>query len=214
MTPKVKSFWISCSNAIGGLTYPVKCSLCGLFCPDNPCIQCLGEMEPQDQVVTYFTDNDLSFQGCLFRYPGRAGQAVRLLKYHRRTALACFMSDRICAAVEDQGIEYDLAVPIPIHWFRLAGRGFNQADLIASRLPNRSPALRRVRATRPQAGLSTSERLKNLDGAFEVIADVKGKTILLVDDVVTSGQTARECAKVLRLAGAGEVGILAFCGDS
>jgi ComF family protein len=171
-------------------------------------------MTPADPVIDYGVDDEIDFQGSVFRYPGRAGQAVRQLKYHRRTGLAEFMSVSVLNAVEEHGVAYDCAVPIPIHWFRLASRGFNQADLIASRLPHRLAALRRVRATKPQAGLNTAERLKNLVGAFEVVADVKDKTILLIDDVVTSGQTARECAKVLRTAGAREVGIFAFCGDS
>ncbi len=124
------------------------------------------------------------------------------------------MALSIQEAASEVGIDYDLAVPIPIHWFRLVSRGFNQADLLAAKLDHRCLALRRVRATKPQAGLTTSERLKNLADAFEVIVDVKGKSILLIDDVVTSGQTARECAKALRAAGANEVGILAFCGEN
>jgi ComF family protein len=170
-------------------------------------------MTPSDPVVIYTAVDELEFQGSVFRYPGRAGQAVRRLKYDRRTGLAPFMAEAIRTSIESEGIEFDLAIPIPIHWFREVSRGFNQADLLAKGLPNRAMGLRRTRATRPQAGLDTSERLKNLDGAFEVIVEVKGKSILLIDDVFTSGQTARECAKVLRNAGAHEIGIFAFCGD-
>jgi len=170
-------------------------------------------MEPSDPVIAYNSGAELDFQGSAYRYPGRAGQAVRLLKYRRRTGLATFMAESVLSTIHEQGLEYDYAVPIPIHWFRLASRGFNQAELISSKLTNRRHVLRRVRATKPQAGLNTSERLKNLEGAFEVIADVRDKTIVLIDDVVTSGQTARECAKALREAGAREVGIIAFCGD-
>jgi len=171
-------------------------------------------MESNTPAIVYQSDAELDFVGSVFRYHGRAGQAVRQLKYHRRTGLANYMAECIGKVIEDEGLEFDTAVPIPIHWFRLASRGFNQADLISSNLDNFTHALRRVRATRPQAGLSTPERLKNLDGAFEVIAEVTGKTVLLIDDVVTSGQTARECAKALRLAGAREVGIVAFAGDT
>lgn len=170
-------------------------------------------MEINDPILEYKTDGGISYQGSVYRYHGRAGQAVRLLKYERCTGLARFMAEAIHDVVEKEGLNVDLVVPIPIHWRRLAMRGFNQADLLASKLTNRSIVLRRVRATQPQAGLSTSQRLKNLDGAFEVVSDVVGKSILLIDDVVTSGQTARECTKVLQLAGAIEVGILAFCGE-
>ena len=170
-------------------------------------------MEPNIPAIVYQDDSELDFIGSVFRYPGRAGQAVRLLKYHRRTALTDFMARKILEATQMEGLQFDIATAIPIHWFRLASRGFNQADLLSSGLSSRQMVLRRVRATKPQAGLTTSERLKNLEDAFEVIADVQGKTVLLIDDVVTSGQTARECAKALRLAGATSVGIVAFAGD-
>ncbi len=214
MTQRAGGFWTSCSDALLAFAYPRKCSLCGLSADTNPCVQCLGEMTPNLPAVTYASDGDLDFTGSLFRYPGRAGQAVRMLKYHGRTGLARFMAERIYDAVEGEGVEFDLAVPIPIHWFRLASRGFNQADLLASNLPKKTFALRRTRPTKPLAGLSPVERLRNLDGAFEVVGNVEGKIVMLIDDVVTSGQTARECAKVLRRAGAREVGILAFCGDT
>jgi len=168
---------------------------------------------PNTPAIAYETIDDLDFVGSVYRYPGRAGQAVRQLKYHRCTQLADFMAECIRNAIDTEGLEYDLAVPIPIHWLRLVSRGFNQADLLSRGVERRSTALRRVRSTKPQAGLSTSDRLRNLEGAFEVVSEVSGKSILLIDDVVTSGQTARECAKVLRNAGAREVGVLAFSGD-
>ena len=171
-------------------------------------------MRPWDQEIVHSPDGALDYRGCLYRYSGRAGQAVRLLKYERKTSLAPFFATEIAGAVGRDCLQYDLAVPIPIHWFRLAWRGFNQADLMASRLANISFTVRRIRPTRPQAGLNVDQRIANLEGAFEVIGHVRGKSILLIDDVVTSGRTAGECAKVLKAAGAVEVGILAFCGDT
>jgi len=171
-------------------------------------------MQPISPVFSYQSDVELDYRGCLFRYPGRAGQAVRRLKYQRSTSLAEYMAEALSSAVAEEGLEFDIAVPVPIHWFRLAWRGFNQAELLCSGIPRTKQCMRRTRPTRPQAGLSTAERLTNLEGAFEVAADVVGKRVLLVDDVVTSGRTAKECAKALKLAGATEVGILAFCGES
>jgi ComF family protein len=171
-------------------------------------------MEPILPVLNYQADSELDYRGCLYRYPGRAGQAVRRLKYLRSTSLAAFMSQSLAQVVESEGIEYDVAVPVPIHWFRLTWRGFNQAELLCSDVPKKAQVLRRTRPTRPQAGLTVAERLTNLEDAFEVTVDVAGKRILLVDDVVTSGRTAKECAKALKSAGAVEVGVLAFCGES
>ncbi|MDR3687932.1 MAG: ComF family protein [Fimbriimonas sp.] len=210
---KASDLWISFSSTILDTVYPPKCALCRSLSKSNPCIQCIAEMEAADPVFSYWKDGPVDFRATIYRYPGRAGQAVRRLKYNRATSLAPFMAYAIAGAIVDEGLEFDLAAPIPIHWTRLASRGFNQADVLAERLPNRAACLRRSRATRPQAGLSTDERLKNLEGAFEVIRDVEGKRILLIDDVVTSGKTARECAKVLKLRGALEVGVMAFCGD-
>lgn len=214
LTPRAKGCWTNCYSALLDLVYPRRCSLCELFSDSNPCIQCRGEMQHSEPVVTYHSEGEIAFQGTVFRYPGRAGQAVRRLKYDRRTGLAAFMAQSIADALEVEGINYDIAMPIPIHWFRLVGRGFNQADLLSEPLSNRQTGLRRIRPTQPQAGLDTAARLKNLDGAFEVTANVRGKTVLLIDDVVTSGQTARECAKALRAAKAAEVGVFAFCGDN
>jgi ComF family protein len=124
------------------------------------------------------------------------------------------MSQEIAKAANELRFDFDVALPVPIHWSRLCQRGFNQAEILASRLPMDATLLRRIRATRPQVGLNREQRTKNLAGAFRAGSGASGKKVLLIDDVVTSGQTARECAKVLLEAGAVEVGILAFCGDA
>ncbi len=173
----------------------------------------MGEMEPVNPVFQYQQDDQLDYRGCIYRYPGRPGQAVRCLKYRRDTSIAPFMAAAIGQAIQNELLDYDLAIPVPIHWLRLVSRGFNQSDLLATQIPNCVMALRRTRATRPQAGLSTADRFKNLEGAFEVVMNVERKRILLIDDVITSGRTANECAKALKARGALEVGILAFCGD-
>ncbi|MBX9977479.1 MAG: hypothetical protein K2X98_04470 [Alphaproteobacteria bacterium] len=111
---------------------------------------------------------------------------------------------------------HDRVIPVPIHWIRRAQRGFNQAELLAERVPKDlldTRALRRVRPTRPQVGLGTQERLVNLAGAFAADPRVRGARILLLDDVVTSGGTALACAHALKRAGATEVGLLTFCGE-
>lgn len=106
----------------------------------------------------------------------------------------------------------DAFVPVPIHWTRLCERGFNQSVLLAEALPNvRQDWLWRTRRTRQQAGLSPELRRQNLVGAFEASESVRGASIVLVDDVTTSGGTARECAKALLAKGASRVDLLTFC---
>ncbi len=108
----------------------------------------------------------------------------------------------------------DLIVPVPLHIKRLRQRGFNQAGVLAGELgrkiktPVSVCALFRKNVTQPQTSLKRGERLKNVKGAFE-IADsgkVRGRRILLIDDVFTTGTTLSECARVLKKrGGAGEV---------
>lgn len=114
------------------------------------------------------------------------------------------------------GSPEDVIVPVPIHPSRRAIRGFNQAELCASRVKGllvQPSYLKRIRATRPQAGLSLREREENLNRAFRASPEVRGRSVILVDDVVTSGHTGRACARSLKEAGAVSVGIVAFCGN-
>jgi len=111
---------------------------------------------------------------------------------------------------------YALLVPVPLHPSRLRWRGFNQALLLARPLARRGRvrlapfALARTRPTAPQVGLNDKERQENIAGAFTVRDPVlvRGRSILLIDDVYTTGATVNECARVLRGAGARRVDVL------
>ena len=110
----------------------------------------------------------------------------------------------------------DMIVPVPLHYRRLRQRGFNQASLLARRLgsllriPVDYSSLRRTRWTEPQIGLSRNQRAANVKGAFSLKAmeKVKGKGVLLLDDVLTTGETVNQCARVLQDGGAREVVVL------
>jgi ComF family protein len=107
--------------------------------------------------------------------------------------------------------EADFIAPAPMHWRRLAERSFNQAAWLAKALaratgkPWRPSALRRVKKRRSQEGLSASERRRNVQGAIKAGGRFEGKTILVVDDVFTTGATLEACARALRKAGAAKV---------
>ena len=192
--------------------YPSKCPLCGRL-GESPCAVCVSQFEPHDPLVEFFDEDVLTFRASLFRYRGVVADAVKALKYGRHTSLVEWMARQLELAPESLGLEYDLVLPIPIHWSRRAARGFNQAELLAERLSPSPGILIRVRKTPPQVGLNREQRATNLVGAFQAHESVRGKRILLIDDVLTSGGTARECALVLHAKGATEVGILSFAGE-
>ena len=112
---------------------------------------------------------------------------------------------------------FDVIVPMPLHWRRRGRRGFNQSDLLAREIGRRwnipvRKLVRRKRATAPQAGLTSSQPRKNVQGAFEAAkaAKLHGMSVLLIDDVLTTGATAGACARVLKRAGAAHVALLAL----
>lgn len=179
------------------------------------CDSCLSELQPNSPEVE--RSEGIDYRLAVYRYSGRASQAVLRLKYSRATALGEPMANLLASRAIDMGLlEGVEIVPVPIHWTRRAWRGFNQAELLCARLPREAMHrswLRRVRATKSQAGLSAEQRQRNLQGAFVASAQVKGRNILLVDDVVTTGHTAIACAEALYEMGALEVGIIAFAGN-
>lgn len=145
---------------------------------------------------------------------GPAAQAIKRFKFTRQMAylpvMQHWLQRPLCLELV---ADADLIVPVPLHPKRLKHRGFNQALLLAKAFPQvplGREAVVRVRHTVPQVELKPKERRENVKGAFAVPdpALVKGKNVLLLDDVYTTGATVRECAKVLLKAGAGRVDVL------
>jgi ComF family protein len=115
-------------------------------------------------------------------------------------------------------IEADVIVPVPLHWTRLASRRFNQAAWLAQALARAYrkkiayAALRRVKRRASQAGMNAAQRRRNVAGAFRVSsggrARIEGMTVLLVDDVFTTGATAEACARALKRGGAAQTDVI------
>ena len=151
-------------------------------------------------------------------YEGILRECIHLLKYGKKVCLAEPLGKLLAEVMKNDSDlrKADLLVPIPLDGRRYREREFNQAHLLAQevsrffRIPISSRNLRRTRTTLPQTQLNRKQREKNVRGLFQVRRpkEYQGKTILIIDDVFTTGSTVNECAKVLSQAGAREVNVL------
>ena len=154
------------------------------------------------------------FDAAVAAYRGRGivRDVIHEFKYNRQIHLRHLVARWLRAGLDDERLrdyQFDVIVPVPLHPARQRERGFNQASLLAELLGAQSairsiPVLKRIRYTTTQTALDRSERMENLHNAFRLRknADVRGLRVLLVDDVLTTGSTLSECARVLKRAGA------------
>jgi ComF family protein len=149
---------------------------------------------------------------------GPARALAHRLKYSDRAELARPIARWMARAGAELLSDADLLTPVPLHPSRLWRRRFNQAAALAAEISRQTgkpcdlSAIKRVKATRSQIGLSRAQRAENVQGAFRVAdgAVVRGRNVLLIDDVLTSGATANAASRVLLRAGAKRVDVLVF----
>jgi len=149
----------------------------------------------------------------VFLYKSPIDRIIRNLKYDNKKYLAQTLSNFIASEVVKMAVNFDFVIPVPLYVDRLIKRGYNQAELLCETLKTKlnlnvdTEILIKSRDTRSQANLSRNERIENLLDSFKVVdkKKIKGATILLVDDVFTTGSTINECTKTLLDAGAKEV---------
>jgi ComF family protein len=190
---------------------PPFCSVCGTpfvsgEIRNHPCGSCLTKRK-------YFT-----MARALGTYEGSLQESIHQWKYQGKTTLTPFFGRWMVEGLYrywDPNL-FDLLIPVPLHKERLRERGFNQALLLVKELsrrtgiPYRKRILQKVRPTIPQVNLSSVEREKGVKGSFHLVGkeELEGKSILLVDDVYTTGATVNECSKVLLAGGAERVDVL------
>lgn len=192
--------------AVLDLIFPPRCAGCGRV-GSLLCSACQAQMRAARPIPVY-APNLRAVSAAVFGGPWR--HAIHALKYEGQRALAPALAAFLPPLPE--GAQPDLIVPVPLFPGREKWRGYNQSALLAEALGARlgldvcADALRRVRDTRSQVGLSRQERQRNVSDAFTARADrVAGRRVLLVDDVVTTGATLSACAASLYRAGAAEV---------
>jgi len=208
-----------CFAAIPLLPPPV-CGGCGLPVPDgcglpvapvdarrapvSRCAACLAQPPPWD------------WARAAAAYAGTARDALHALKFEGKRALARPLGDLIVEPCRvAAGGDVEAIVPVPLGRGRERARGYNQAALLAERLargvggPVRTRWLARSRETAEQSGLGATARAANVRGAFVASTSAAGRSVVVVDDVLTTGATVAECARALRRAGARRIGVLA-----
>lgn len=169
------------------------------------CGECLRKAPPFSTVLNYGL------------YADALSEAIHLLKFSGLRRLARPLGKLLT----ELPIPYmDGIVPVPVSTKTLRERGFNQTLLLSKflsrhlRIPVHMNLLSKKKETLPQIGLGAKERMSNLKNSFEVRGKLKGQRLILLDDVMTTGATARECAKTLRKAGAEEVVVVTLARSS
>ena len=221
-------------EAVTDVFFPPSCTVCdallpgpGAFCDDCagellelPTVHCARCAEPGlfpghrcERCST--TDVPWARAWAPFEHEGALARAIHRLKYedqsHLSRALGVLLAQRARAVVQAMP---GTLVPLPLHPARFTERGYDHAALLTRSVaqelerPLALHWLRRVRATPRQVGLDEAHREANVRGAFEADGAVRGQSVVVVDDVLTSGATAREAARVLRAAGATRVFVL------
>ena len=207
-----------CSVAIGSREY--LCAACQEKAPRIEPPFCATCSEPFPGAIT----ESFSCANCahrvlhftsavaVYRSRGVVRKIIHDFKYGRQVHLRHPVAEWLVETLDDprlHGRRFDVLIPVPLHPARKRERGFNQAELLAEALSARSKfptsnALERIRYTTTQTAFDRSERMENLHNAFRLRkkADVRGSRVLLIDDVLTTGSTLSECARVLKVAGA------------
>ncbi len=215
------------------LLYPPRCLVCRTLGESGLCAKCAAQIAPVAAPFCAICGHALSDSRCtnceaqtpafrcsrsLGAYDGVLRHAVHQFKYRDRPQLAVplgrLLAEYARAHASDlNSLRFDALVPVPMHAVRQRVRGYNQSERLARvlgeelGLPLLPSVLVRVRPTRPQVGLLGEARRTNLRGAFMVTRPdlVADKTLLLIDDVATTGSSLHECAAALSAAGASTV---------
>ena len=195
---------------------PRSCVFCGARCAAHElhvCVGCLDDL-PWQRMLLVSGDAPLAVSAAPFEYAFPVDAALKAIKFRRRLDYVLVFAEQLQRVFGELPDDIDALLPVPLHWRRHATRGFNQAVELCRALRQHSglPMLhnvRRTRATPFQSGLEAAARSRNLRQAFTSQGCIGAQHVLIVDDVITTGATCRELARVVLAAGAKKVSVLA-----
>lgn len=195
--------------------FPNKCVCCGNIIPEkiSICDECRKNLHRIEGKLCEFCGREIPHCNCrrsengfrrnvsVFRYDGSAAQIVKRFKMGKIPQISVYISNEMSMLIEREygAVEFDCVTFVPMTRIKEMRRGFNHAELIAKRvsdnlhLPMRS-LLKRSLGIHSQKSLNSVNRYKNVRGKFHTVKSVQGMTVLLVDDVITTGATLSECA--------------------
>ena len=203
-------------NKIIDYVYPKVCGFCNkIISTEYTCKNCQEKLkymyESERQLVSVNKYFDILI--CAYKYKGIIRSKILQYKFKNKKYLYTTLSQRLIELLNMYSNEIDIIIPVPIHFMRAFNRGYNQSFLIARFIAKKidkelkNNILKKVRNNKPQSLLTANKRKNNVYNAYKLIrADaIKGKTILLIDDIYTTGATVNECSKVLKENGAKKI---------
>ena len=214
------------SDAVLNFIYPPYCTICnaglapGLTLICKTCWHSLPRIDntqnqKRSRANLDIKESQITKFLAVWEFNNAVQKVIHEIKFFGKKSFSKFVGRELAdLMIQDKDcFGVDLIIPVPLHKTRLRERGFNQSLLLSqvifklTNIPVKEKVLKRIRHTRPQSKLNVFERQQNVKDAFRVInsSAVKGKTVVLVDDVLTTGATMRACAESLESAGVAKV---------
>ena len=216
------------TNHILNLVYPQVCGICGNICKDSICKKCsiqIEKYEIKDKNSYQVKDETKYFDEIysIFKYEEIIRDILIEYKFNNKPYLYKTFAKIILKNKKTYGFlkNYDIIIPVPIHKERKLIRGYNQTELIAREIANNTnlqlenKVLFKQKNIISQSELSKTDRKENVKNAFIIqnIEKIKGKKVLIFDDIYTTGSTVDECARILKKVGTSFIGVLTIAKD-
>ena len=215
---------LSIINYVLNLIYPNVCGICDKIYKKNLCPKCEIRLNNLAKLkIDYYNNKYFSKHLYIFKYEGIIKNKLIDYKFNQKTYIyKCIIefitkNKKFCKILKS----YDIIIPVPIHYFRKVKRGYNQSELLAKGISKilglnyKNNVLKKIKNNKPQSTKNKKDRKENVINAYKIknVNEVTGKSIILLDDIFTTGNTVNECSKVLKQNGAKDVAIITIAKD-